>query len=88
MEPNDVTARPLIEYPCRWEYKAIGMDEVLMRAAIAEILADLAHELTFSRTSGGGKYCSMLLIVDVESEDHRDSIFTALQQHRDIRLVI
>ena len=81
-------ARPLVEYPCRWEYKAIGMDEALMRAAIAEVMADLEHELSFSRTSGGGRYCSLLLVVDVESEDHRNAIFTALQGHRDIRLVL
>jgi hypothetical protein len=88
MEPDIVTGRPLIEYPCRWEYKAIGLDEFLMRAAIAEIMADLQHELSFSRNSSGGRYCSMLLVVTVESEDHRNSIFTALQKHRDIRMVL
>ncbi len=30
----------------------------------------------------------MLLVVTVENEDHRDSIFNALQQHRDIRMVL
>ncbi len=30
MEPDMVAGRPIIEYPCRWEYKAIGMDEALM----------------------------------------------------------
>jgi uncharacterized protein len=88
MEPNSVTGRPLIEYPCRWEYKAIGLDEALMRAAIAEIMADLEHELSFSRNSSGGRYCSMLLVVNVESEDHRNSIVIALQEHRDIRMVL
>jgi putative lipoic acid-binding regulatory protein len=88
MDPDDIAGRPLIEYPCRWEYKAIGLDEALMRAAIAEIMADLEHELSFSRNSSGGRYCSMLLVVAVDSEDHRDSIFTALQGHRDIRMVL
>ena len=88
MEPDMVAGRPVVEYPCRWEYKAIGMDEALMRAAIAEIMADLQHELSFSRNSSGGRYCSMLLVVTVESEDHRNSIFNALQGHRDIRMVL
>jgi putative lipoic acid-binding regulatory protein len=88
MEPDTPVNRPLIEYPCRWEYKTIGMDEALMRAAVAEVMADLEHELSFSRASGGGKYSSLLIVVDVENEDHRNSIFNALQQHRDIRMVL
>ena len=83
-----VAGRPVIEYPCRWEYKAIGLDEALVRTAIAEIMADLDHDLSFSRNSSGGRYCSLLLVVNVESEDHRNDIFTALQRHRDIRMVL
>jgi uncharacterized protein len=88
MEPDLISGRPAVEYPCRWEYKAIGWDEDLMRAAIAEIVADREHELSFSRNSRGGRYCSLLLVVTVESEDHRNAIFAALQQHRDIRMVL
>ena len=47
-----------------------------MRAAIAEIMADRQHELSFSRNSSGGTYCSLLLAVTVESEEHRNAIFT------------
>jgi putative lipoic acid-binding regulatory protein len=88
MEPDIIAGRPVVEYPCRWEYKTIGLDEVLMRAAIAEIMADLEHELSYSRNSRAGRYCSLLLAVTVESEDHRNAIFTALKRHRDIRLVL
>jgi putative lipoic acid-binding regulatory protein len=59
-----------------------------MREAIAEIMADRQHNLSFSRTSSSGRYCSLLLVVTVESQDHRDAIFTALQAHRHIRLVM
>ena len=58
-----------------------------MCAAIAEIMADVDHELSFSRRSRAGRHCSLLLAVTVESEDQRNAIFTALQQHRDIRIV-
>jgi hypothetical protein len=88
MEPNYSEDRPLIEYPCPWEYKAIGWDEGSMREAIAEIMADCRHELSFSRTSSTGRYCSLLLAVTVESEDHRNAIFAALKKHRHIRLVL
>ena len=88
MEPEIVEGKPLIEYPCPWEYKAIGLEEAAMRAAIAQIMAEGEHTLSFSRTSSGGRYCSLLLAVVVESEDHRNAILTALQGHRDIRMVL
>jgi len=88
MEPDIFAGRPLIEYPCRWEYTAIGPDEALMRAAIAEIMAGLEHELSFSHTSPAGRYCSLLLVVTVASEEQRVAILRALQQHRDIRIVL
>jgi uncharacterized protein len=88
MEPNFTEGRPFIEYPCSWEYKAIGWDEALMREAIAEIMADRSHELSFSRTSRSGNYCSLLLVVMVDNEEHRNAIFQALQGHRHIRMVI
>ncbi len=88
MEPDSAAGRPVIEYPCLWEYKAIGWDETSMREAIAEIMADRQHEVSFSRTSGAGRSCSLLVVVTVENEDHRNAIFTALQKHRHIRMVL
>jgi hypothetical protein len=88
MEPDAINERPVIEYPCRWEYKAIGWDEALVREAVAEIMALREHEVSFSRNSRTGRYCSLLLVVTVESEDHRNAIFTALKQHRHIRMVL
>ncbi len=88
MEPNFAEDRPVIEYPCRWEYKAIGWDEETLREAIAEIMVDCPHDLSFSRSSRSGRYCSLLLVVTVESEDHRNAIFTTLQGHRHVRMVL
>ena len=88
VEPNFPEGRPAIEYPCPWEYKAIGWDEDSMHEAIAEIMADRQHVVTFSRASASGRYCSLLLVVTVDSEDHRNAIFRALQEHRHIRMVL
>ena len=80
--------RPEIVYPCRWEYKAIGSSREHMEAAIVAIVQDLDYTLDFSHTSSTGKYCSFLLAVMVESEEHRNAIFEALRTHRDIRMVL
>ena len=77
-----------IAYPCPWEYKVVGRDQFLMRSAIGEILADLEYGLELSNTSRTGKFCSLLLTLVVESEEHRNAIFTALTNHRDITIVL
>ena len=77
-----------IEYPCTWHYKVIGNDQFLMRTAIGEILADLEYSLEMSDTSRTGKYSSLLLTLVVASEEHRNAIFAALADHRDIRVVL
>jgi putative lipoic acid-binding regulatory protein len=81
-------ARPEIVYPCRWEYKTIGPDRELMEAAVTKIVADLDYTLDFSNHSRTGKYCSLVLVVTVDSEEHRNSIFQALRSHRHIRMVL
>ena len=77
-----------IVYPCRWEYKTIGSDRELMEAAIVEIVENLDYTLDFSNHSRTGKYCSLVLVVTVDSEEHRNSIFQALRAHRHIRMVL
>ena len=81
-------ARPEIDYPCRWEYKTIGSSRELMQAAIVEVLEDLDYTVDFSNVSRTGKYCSLVLVVTVDSEEHRNSIFAALRGHRHIRMVL
>ena len=46
--------------------------------AIAEIMADCPHDVSFSHSSRTGRYCSLLLVVTVESEEQRLAIFAAL----------
>jgi putative lipoic acid-binding regulatory protein len=88
VDPQFVEGKPLLQYPCSWEYKAIGRDEDLMRQAIAEILLDREHSLTFSRASRTGRYCSMLIEMVIESEEQRLAIYEALREHRHITMVL
>jgi putative lipoic acid-binding regulatory protein len=50
--------QPRIEYPCFWEYKIIGTDEIMIKDAAANILADRTYDIIFSKTSRSGKYQS------------------------------
>ena len=86
-QPED-EQRPEIIYPCRWEYKIIGTHREQMEAAIVAIMQGLDYTLNFSHASSKGKYCSFLLAVTVEDEEHRNAIFKALHTHSDIRMVL
>jgi len=90
--------RPRIEYPCRWEFKVIGLDERVLRRETEEALLSVLgspagteardYDLSISRTSRGGKYVSLSLALRVEDEAERDAIFTALNECPNIVMVI
>lgn len=80
--------RPLIEYPCEWEYRVIGSDREQIRAAVAEVMGDATYSLTDANRSREGRWLSMSLQVVVASEERRDAIHKALHEHRSIRFVL
>lgn len=80
--------KPLVTYPCRWDYKIIGADAGRIRVVIAEAVADAEHTVADSNRSRGGKYCSVALTVAVRDEEHRNQIFMALRGHKDVIMVL
>ena len=80
--------RPEIDYPCPWSFKVIGRDETQIRDAIAEIVGEYAHTVTLSNHSAQGNYCSLNLEMVVIDEPHRIGTYTALVEHRSIKLVL
>lgn len=78
----------VLEYPRPWTYRVIGMDEGLIRQAVAEALCRNEYELELSNTSSGGKYISMNLETRVASEEARNSIHLALTSHPAVKMVI
>ena len=79
---------PEIHYPVMWSYKVIGSDEERLRAAVAQVVGSLNHELTRSNTSATGKYLSLHLRLVVHDKLQRHTIFHALRGHPDVRAVL
>jgi putative lipoic acid-binding regulatory protein len=77
-----------LTYPRPWRYQVIGEDEQRLRRAIAAAVADHEHTVTVARSSRTGKYCSLHLELTVLDEAHRNGIFQALRDHRDVRIVL
>lgn len=88
--------KPHIDYPCQWAFKIIGTDEVSVRAAVKDCLAESLnegtgerpYELGFSRTSKEGKYVSLVLDIEIQDEKERNGLFKALTDRPEVRMVI
>ncbi|RMH61494.1 MAG: DUF493 domain-containing protein [Calditrichaeota bacterium] len=74
---------PHIEYPTEWKYSVIGYDYERVRRAVEEVVPG-EFSLKFSNMSSQGTYQSFLLVVTVESEEMRESLFYSLKRHKDI----
>ncbi len=88
--------KPVVEYPCLWGYKIIGVEEDSMRGAVNECMetclnrnsGDREFELGMSRSSKGGQYISLSLNLTVQDEAERDAIFQTLTNRPEIVMVI
>jgi len=88
--------KPKIDYPCQWGFKVIGTDEESVQVAIVECLRECLDdgekerpvEFGASRLSGGGKYVSVGLTVEVLDEEERNIVFQALADRPEIKMVI
>ncbi len=70
-----------LEYPCEWSYTLMGTTEALLRAAAEEVAGDRPSTLCFGRRTSGGRYCSVILTLEVQSDEDRRTLFAALHAH-------
>lgn len=80
--------KPKIEYPCEWEYRIIGTDEELLKAAAEEILTNRKYNISFANISKTGKYISLSLKTVVETEEIRNNIYIALRSHTAVKSIL
>jgi putative lipoic acid-binding regulatory protein len=77
-----------LEYPCLWEYKVVGVNEQALREAVQPALTGKQYTINLSNKSSGGKYCSLSVEVNVESEEDRNSIFNTFKGTSGITMVL
>ncbi len=83
-----IEGSPIISYPTKWEYRLIGHKKETIVKAVDKLLETEDYKLEESNRSSGGKYVSVNLIMTVNTEDERDSIFRRLKNHSDILMVL
>jgi len=80
-------SKPAITYPCVWLYKVIGTDaDALVRAVNTVCPAPTA--ITPSKTSSGGKYCSLNVEINVNDDASRLAIYQNLKNHLAVKAVL
>ncbi len=82
------TERPEIEYPCEWGYKIIGRDRDALEAVIGEVMGERAYTQREGNSSSKGNFHSLNMRCQVESEEDRNAIFKAFQDHTDVKMVM
>jgi putative lipoic acid-binding regulatory protein len=80
--------KPDIEYPCEWGYKVIGTDKTILQACIFDVVGERAYKTKGGNSSSKGKFHSLNMTCEVESQKDRDEIFKAFSDHKDIKMVI
>jgi len=76
------TEKPLLEFPCEFPIKAMGLArndfELLITDLVRQHAPDLTQADVSSRPSKEGKYISITLTVTATSREQLDAIYYAL----------
>ncbi len=87
-EQQQCTAKtPEITYPCLWLYKVIGEDATALARAINTV-CPVSATIVPSKTSSGGKYCSLNVEIEIADEATRLAIYQNLKNHLAIKMVL
>ena len=83
--PADTPSKPLIEFPCDFPIKVMGLNEADFVATMVAVVRVHAPDFDAStvvlRESSGGKYQGLTMTVTATSQAHLDDIYRALTGH-------
>ena len=80
----------LLEFPCRYEIKAMGRCDVLFETRVRDIVGrhlggvPIVHTVT--RESSGGRYLSVTCTIEAISRKQLDSIY--LDLHSEVEILV
>jgi hypothetical protein len=80
--------KPLINYPCMWNYRVVGADGDLIRKGITDKLQEIRHTVSDGNTSSKGNYVSINVDVFVHSEEQRCAITPLLREIATVKIVL
>ncbi len=82
----------LLEFPCRFPVKAMGISSDRFDLTVVEIIrrhvSDIGEGAVSSRPSKGGKYTSVTVVVEATSREQLDAIYQDLTNHPDVLMAL
>ena len=85
---SECKTRPDIDYPTPWSYKLIGRDLDALIDCVKKVMGEKKHTCTHGHASKTGKFHSYNTTCTVDTEEERNRIFKAFEDHPDIDMVI
>jgi len=76
-----------LDYPCRWQFTLFGTDEEALRAAVVAVVGR-GPEPAVSKRSAKGTYLSMVLEVEVTSDEERRGLWERLAAEPAVKYVL
>ncbi len=88
---SDEQKESLIEFPCNFPIKAMGIqhpeyEEIILKL-IQEHAPDTTHEHISTRASSKGNYLGTTVQVWAENQEQLDNIYRALTNHELVKVV-
>ncbi len=82
----------LLEFPCSFPIKIMGLDKPefqdLAVQLVAQHVGDVADDAVRVSRSSNGKYLSVTVTVEAQSQNQLDSIYRELTAHEQVKLVL
>ena len=79
-------SKPVITYPCEWEFRVIGTGDTHLRALIATVAGGREHSV--STGNANAKYLALHLSLTVRDETDRNDVYQRLADDTQVKLVL
>lgn len=82
----------LLEFPCQFPVKAMGVTSAHFDLTVVEIIrrhvVDIKEGAVSSRPSKGGKYTAVTIVIEANSKEQLDAIYRDLTDHPDVLMAL
>lgn len=79
---------PGFEFPCDFQIKAMGLDDGRFPEMVLEIISrhcsTIRHDSLSTRSSRGGKYISVSVVIEASNREQLDAIYDDLTAHEKV----
>lgn len=79
---------PGFKFPCDFQIKAMGLDDGRFHEVVLEIIgrhcSTIRHDSLSTRSSRGGKYVSVSIVIEAGDREQLDKIYDDLTAHEKV----